>query len=132
MARDAAHALKGAARSMCAVGVGQIAADMQDRLDENDLDAARALQPTLTPALAALRAAVQALAKTTRWTEQADLPDENELPAFLRAQPTEDEVLCDKAAAPALLSEGVRGVVQDLSVPMFGEAEVLLQRTFAM
>ena len=65
MARDAAHALKGAARSMGAVGVGQVAADIQDRLDENDLDAARSLQPTLTPALAALRAAVQALARET-------------------------------------------------------------------
>ena len=44
--------------------------------------------------------AAQALAKTTRWQEQADLPDEAALPEFLRAQPTDDEVLSDKTASP--------------------------------
>ena len=39
-ARDAAHALKGAARSSGAMRLGQIAADIQDRLDDDDRETA--------------------------------------------------------------------------------------------
>ena len=39
-ARDAAHALKGAARSTGAVRLGQVASDVQDCLDGGDLDTA--------------------------------------------------------------------------------------------
>ncbi len=42
--------------------------------------------------------AVQMIAKTTRWDEYADLPDELAMAAFLRTQPTEDEVLSDKTS----------------------------------
>ncbi len=43
--------------------------------------------------------AVQMLAKHAVWEETADLPDAEAMPAFLRTQKVEDEVLCDKTAA---------------------------------
>ena len=46
-ARDAAHALKGASRSAGANRLGQIAADIQDRLDADDLDTASFLVEVL-------------------------------------------------------------------------------------
>ena len=48
-ARDAAHALKGASRSAGANRLGQIAADIQDRLDADDLDTASFLVEALPP-----------------------------------------------------------------------------------
>ncbi len=45
--------------------------------------------------------AVLALAHAAVWKEQADLPDADAMPDFLRAQPTEDEVLREKSGAPA-------------------------------
>ncbi|MBI1244603.1 MAG: response regulator [Alphaproteobacteria bacterium] len=53
-AREAAHALKGAARSLGAVRLGQLASDLQDVLDAGDLDTAGLLQPMLEPTLAEL------------------------------------------------------------------------------
>ncbi len=61
-ARDAAHALKGAARSMGAVRLGQLASDMQDVLDGGDMDTAgMLLQPMLEPTYQELVAATQPL-----------------------------------------------------------------------
>lgn len=45
--------------------------------------------------------AVQALAKSAIWSEQADLPDVDAMPDFLLAQPAEDEILSDRSVAPA-------------------------------
>lgn len=48
--------------------------------------------------------AVQAaalLAAGATWREQADLPDVDDLPAFLKSQPTDDEVLREKSAPAA-------------------------------
>jgi len=45
--------------------------------------------------------AMQALARAAVWKEQADLPDADAMPDFLRAQPAEDEVLREKSGAPA-------------------------------
>src|SRR5690606_35645895 len=39
--------------------------------------------------------AAQAMAASARWSEQADLPDADALPAFLTSQPTDDEVLSE-------------------------------------
>ncbi len=60
-ARHAAHALKGAANSAGARRLGRIAADLQDRLDDNDLDTAAILYHALLPTHAELHAAIQAL-----------------------------------------------------------------------
>lgn len=49
LAREAAHALKGAARSIGAVRLGQLASDLQDVLDAGDLDTASFLQTMLVP-----------------------------------------------------------------------------------
>jgi len=51
LAREAAHALKGAARSIGAVRLGQLASDLQDVLDAGDLDTAGFLQTMLNPTL---------------------------------------------------------------------------------
>jgi signal transduction histidine kinase/CheY-like chemotaxis protein/HPt (histidine-containing phosphotransfer) domain-containing protein len=56
-AREAAHAIKGAARSMGAVRLGQLASDLQDVLDAGDLDTAGLLGPMLAPTLDELAAA---------------------------------------------------------------------------
>ncbi len=58
-ARDAAHALKGAARSMGAVRLGQLASDLQDVLDAEDMDTAGLLQTMLDPTYQELVAATQ-------------------------------------------------------------------------
>lgn len=42
--------------------------------------------------------AAAALAAGARWREQSDLPDASDLPAFLKSQPTDDEVLREKSA----------------------------------
>jgi CO/xanthine dehydrogenase Mo-binding subunit len=42
--------------------------------------------------------AAQALARSARWSEQADLPDVDALPEFLASQPTDDEVLSESSA----------------------------------
>ena len=61
-ARDAAHALKGAARSMGAVRLGQLASDLQDVLDAEDMDTAGLLlQPMLEPTYQELVTATQPL-----------------------------------------------------------------------
>ena len=60
-ARHAAHALKGAANSAGARRLGRIAADLQDRLDDNDLDTAAILYHALLPTHTELHAAIQAL-----------------------------------------------------------------------
>jgi len=61
LAREAAHALKGAARSAGAHRLGRIASDLQDRLDDNDLDTASRLYETLLPTHGELHAAIQEL-----------------------------------------------------------------------
>jgi CO/xanthine dehydrogenase Mo-binding subunit len=43
-------------------------------------------------------AAMEALAKSCVWEEKETLPHPNDVPAFLTAQPTEDELLCDVSA----------------------------------
>jgi len=60
-ARDAAHALKGAARSIGAVRLGQVAADVQDCLDAGDLDTARLMASLLEPTRAELAGATATL-----------------------------------------------------------------------
>ncbi len=45
--------------------------------------------------------AMQALARRCEWREQADLPGDNAIHDFLRAQPTEDEILVEKTGAGA-------------------------------
>ncbi len=54
-ARHAAHALKGAARSSGANRLGQLAADIQDRLDDNDLQTPEFLYEALLPTHEELR-----------------------------------------------------------------------------
>jgi two-component system sensor histidine kinase/response regulator len=60
-AREATHALKGAARSAGAGRLGQIASELQDRLDDSDLDKARLLYQKLLPSHGELHAAFQEL-----------------------------------------------------------------------
>ncbi len=48
----------------------------------------------------AIRAATL-LAAGARWSEQADLPGVDDLPTFLKTQPTDDEVLIEKSAPAA-------------------------------
>ena len=60
-ARDAAHALKGAARSAGATRLGQVAADLQDHLDDRALDKADQLCEALSPIQAQLDDAVRPL-----------------------------------------------------------------------
>jgi len=50
-AREAAHALKGASRSLGAARLGQLASDLQDMLDAGDLETAALLQSMLAPTL---------------------------------------------------------------------------------
>jgi len=45
--------------------------------------------------------AMQALARRCEWRERADLPGDNAIHDFLRAQPTEDEILVEKSGAGA-------------------------------
>ena len=45
--------------------------------------------------------AMQLLARNAVWDEQADLPDADAMPEFLRAQPAEDELLREKSSASA-------------------------------
>ena len=45
--------------------------------------------------------AAQLLARGARWNEEADLPDVDDLAAFLTAEPTDDDVLSSKTAATA-------------------------------
>ena len=58
-ARDAVHALKGAARSAGAVRLGQAAAYLQDLLDDHDLDRAAQICRTLSPVCDELRNAIR-------------------------------------------------------------------------
>ncbi|MSP87965.1 MAG: response regulator [Alphaproteobacteria bacterium] len=60
-ARDAAHALKGAARSTGAVRLGQIASDIQDCLDSDDMETAAMLASLLAQTHAELRDATHQL-----------------------------------------------------------------------
>ncbi len=46
--------------------------------------------------------AMQALARSAVWDEQADLPDVDTMPDFLLAQPTEDEIVREKSSASAV------------------------------
>jgi HPt (histidine-containing phosphotransfer) domain-containing protein len=59
-ARDAAHALKGAARSTGAVRLGQIASDIQDCLDGDDMETAAMLAGLLAQTHGELRDAAEA------------------------------------------------------------------------
>ncbi|MGH8636262.1 MAG: molybdopterin cofactor-binding domain-containing protein, partial [Burkholderiales bacterium] len=65
--------------------------------------------------------AAHALAKSARWTEQADLPDVDALPAFLSSQPTDDEVLSESSlpTGPA-----VRELASDYSRPYLAHASI--------
>jgi len=60
-ARDAAHALKGAARSTGAARLGQVAADVQDCLDGGDAETAAMFSALLQPTLDELRLATAPL-----------------------------------------------------------------------
>ena len=64
VARDAAHALKGAARSAGMHRLGDVASEIQDRLDEGAMALAAELQPRLTPAFQEVRSAVEQLELT--------------------------------------------------------------------
>ncbi|MSP88516.1 MAG: Hpt domain-containing protein [Alphaproteobacteria bacterium] len=59
--RDAAHALKGAARSAGAVRLGQLASDLQDVLDAEDYDTAGLLHGLLDTTYQELVGATQSL-----------------------------------------------------------------------
>jgi len=61
VARDAVHSLKGAAHSMGAVRLGQLAGDIQDSLDAADADTAAMLFSMLAPTHEELVAATSAL-----------------------------------------------------------------------
>ncbi|MBI1209045.1 MAG: response regulator [Azospirillum sp.] len=60
-ARDAAHALKGAAHSIGAVRLGRLAGDLQDCLDADDIDTATLFAGLLRPTLDELSAATATL-----------------------------------------------------------------------
>lgn len=64
-ARDAAHSLKGAALSVGAVRLGQLAGDLQDALDDSDPDTAAFLCGLLPPTQDELVAATAALRAPT-------------------------------------------------------------------
>jgi CO/xanthine dehydrogenase Mo-binding subunit len=65
--------------------------------------------------------AAQAMAKLALWRETADLPDAAQLPAYLQAQPVEDEVLCDKNA-PAAAAE--RTLASTFTRPYLAHASI--------
>ena len=64
-ARDAAHALKGAAASVGAVRLAQLAADVQDCLDAGDRDTATLMASLLPPTHEELAAATAAMLRPT-------------------------------------------------------------------
>ncbi len=65
--------------------------------------------------------AMQVLARHAVWKECADLPDADALPDFLRAQPAEDELLREKAAAPA---GGGQALVSTYTRPYLAHASI--------
>jgi CO/xanthine dehydrogenase Mo-binding subunit len=65
--------------------------------------------------------AAQAMAKLALWRETADLPDAAQMPAYLQAQPVEDELLCDKNA-PAATAE--RTLASTFTRPYLAHASI--------
>ena len=65
--------------------------------------------------------AMQALARNAVWDEQADLPDADAMPEFLRAQPAEDEILREKFSASAA---GGKALVSTYSRPYLAHASL--------
>ena len=65
-ARDAAHALKGASRSMGANRVGNLASDIQDSLDAGKLGTAETLVSALPDALEEFRGAIDPIVNRMR------------------------------------------------------------------
>ena len=65
--------------------------------------------------------AMQALARKAVWNEQADLPDVDALPDFLRAQPAEDELLREKSSASA---RGGNALVSTYTRPYLAHASI--------
>ncbi|MCC7083367.1 MAG: xanthine dehydrogenase family protein molybdopterin-binding subunit [Burkholderiales bacterium] len=63
--------------------------------------------------------AARALAGSARWSEHADLPDVDALPAFLTSQPTDDEVLSESSAKTA---PPVHELASDYSRPYLAHA----------
>lgn len=65
--------------------------------------------------------AMQALARSAVWDEQADLPDVDAMPDFLLAQPTEDEILREKSTASAA---GGKALVSTFTRPYLAHASI--------
>ena len=65
--------------------------------------------------------AMQALARGAEWREQADLPEADAMPDFLRAQPAEDELLREKSSAPA---RGGKALVSTYTRPYLAHASI--------
>jgi nicotinate dehydrogenase subunit B len=65
--------------------------------------------------------AVQALALSAVWNEEADLPDVDAMPAFLLAQPTEHEVLREKSGTPA---SGGKALISTYTRPYLAHASI--------
>ncbi|MBI3055716.1 MAG: molybdopterin-dependent oxidoreductase, partial [Betaproteobacteria bacterium] len=65
--------------------------------------------------------AMQALARNAVWDEQADLPDADAMPEFLRAQPAEDELLREKSSASV---RGGKALVSTYTRPYLAHASI--------
>ena len=65
--------------------------------------------------------AMQALARSAVWDEQADLPDVDAIPDFLLAQPAEDEILREKSFASAA---GGKALVSTFTRPYLAHASI--------
>ncbi|MEK7836093.1 MAG: molybdopterin cofactor-binding domain-containing protein [Pseudomonadota bacterium] len=65
--------------------------------------------------------AMQALARSAVWDEQADLPDADAMPEFLRAQPAEDELLREKSSES---TRGGKALVSTYTRPYLAHASI--------
>src|SRR5450432_4753890 len=70
----------------------------------------------------AAEAALTALRKDARWSVGEPLPDENELPAFLKAQPVESTVIDKKTASSS--ANKVRTIKRQYSRPYIAHASI--------
>jgi len=65
--------------------------------------------------------AMQLLERNAVWDEQADLPDADAMPEFLRAQPAEDELLREKSSASA---RGGKALISTYTRPYLAHASI--------
>jgi len=65
--------------------------------------------------------AMQLLARNAVWDEQADLPDADAMPEFLRAQPAEDELLREKSSASV---RGGKALISTYTRPYLAHASI--------